>query len=143
MNAGFALDTRFGANPRKDGSTRFRLWAPGQETVSVAVEGGPLVPMARSPDGWFDAVAACPVGTRYRYRLADGMLVPDPASRAQANDVHDPSIVIDPRSYAWRNTDWRGRPWRERRAPSRANRTSAGRAPAAAGTSARFRAEPS
>ena len=113
MNAGFALDTRFGANPRKDGSTRFRLWAPGQETVSVAVEGGPLVPMARSPDGWFDAVAACPVGTRYRYRLADGMLVPDPASRAQANDVHDPSIVIDPRSYAWRNTDWRGRPWRE------------------------------
>ena len=38
MNAGFALDTRFGANPRNDGSTRFRLWAPGQETVSVAVE---------------------------------------------------------------------------------------------------------
>ena len=41
------------------------------------------------------------------------MLVPDPASRAQADDVHDPSVVVDPRRYAWRNTAWRGRPWRE------------------------------
>ena len=91
----------------------FRLWAPAQETVSVAVEGGPILPMTRSPDGWFDAIAPCPAGTRYRYRLADGTLVPDPASRAQADDVHDPSVVVDPRRYAWRNTAWRGRPWRE------------------------------
>ena len=69
--------------------------------------------MTRSPDGWFEATAPCPAGTRYRYRLADGMLVPDPASRAQAGDVHDPSVVVDPRAYAWRNPDWRGRPWRE------------------------------
>ena len=27
--------------------------------------------------------------------------------------MHDPSVVIDPRAYAWRNTDWRGRPWHE------------------------------
>jgi len=107
------MNTRFGANLLADGRTRFRLWAPAQETVSVAVEGGPLLPMTRSPDGWFDAVASCPAGTRYRYRLADGRLVPDPASRAQADDVHDPSVVVDPHSYAWRNTAWRGRPWRE------------------------------
>ena len=107
------MNTRFGANLLADGRTRFRLWAPTQETVSVAVEGGPLLPMARSPDGWFDAIASCPAGTRYRYRLADGRLVPDPASRAQADDVHDPSVVVDPHSYAWRNTAWRGRPWRE------------------------------
>ena len=50
---------------------------------------------------------------RYRYRLADGMLVPDPASRAQADDVHGPSVVIDPRAYTWRNPHWRGRPWHE------------------------------
>jgi len=103
----------FGAGIRDDGQTRFRFWAPAQETVSVAVEGGPIVPMARSPDGWFEAIAQCPAGTRYRYRLADGTLVPDPASRAQATDVHDPSVVIDPSAYAWRNTSWRGRPWKE------------------------------
>jgi malto-oligosyltrehalose trehalohydrolase len=103
----------FGAGIRDDGQTRFRFWAPAQETVSVAVEGGPIVPMARFPEGWFEAIAPCPAGTRYRYRLADGTLVPDPASRAQATDVHDPSVVIDPSAYAWRNTSWRGRPWKE------------------------------
>jgi maltooligosyltrehalose trehalohydrolase len=104
---------RFGANLLGDGRTQFRFWAPAQESVSVALEGGPILPMTRSPDGWFEATAACPAGTRYRYRLADGTLVPDPASRAQANDVHDPSIVVEPRSYSWRNAAWRGRPWRE------------------------------
>jgi maltooligosyltrehalose trehalohydrolase len=103
----------FGAGILDDGQTRFRFWAPAQETVSVAVEGGPIVPMARSPEGWFEAIAQCPAGTRYRYRLADGTLVPDPASRAQATDVHDPSVVIDPTAYGWRNTSWRGRPWRD------------------------------
>ena len=33
----------------------------------------------RSPDGWFEATAPCAAGARYRYRLADGTLVPDPA----------------------------------------------------------------
>ncbi len=107
------MNTGFGANLLADGRTQFRLWAPAQQTVSVAMEGRAPLPMTRSPDGWFDAAAPCPAGTRYRYRLAGGTLVPDPASRAQAADVHDPSVVVDPRDYAWRNTAWRGRPWRE------------------------------
>ena len=41
------------------------------------------------------------------------MAVPDPASRAQSDDVHGPSIVVDPAAYAWRNEVWRGRPWDE------------------------------
>jgi malto-oligosyltrehalose trehalohydrolase len=81
--------------------------------VSLAFEAGCLVPMQRSPDGWFDAIVPCPPGTLYRYRLADGMLVPDPASHFQPGDVHGPSAVIDPDAYTWRNTEWRGRPWRE------------------------------
>ncbi len=113
MNHGYAHDVRFGANLLASGQTRFRLWVPAQETVSVALEDGPILPMTQCPDGWFEAVAPCAAGSRYRYRLADGMLVPDPASRCQSNDVHDPSVVIDPRAYAWRNPDWSGRPWRE------------------------------
>ena len=27
--------------------------------------------------------------------------------------MHGPSLVVDPRSYGWRNTEWRGRPWHE------------------------------
>src|SRR5579859_2723171 len=105
--------TSFGAKVRPDGRTRFRLWAPAQESVSVAIENGPVMPMARTADGWFETVGEAPAGSRYRYRLSDGTLVPDPASRFQAGDVHDPSIVIDPKTYTWRNTLWRGRPWAE------------------------------
>jgi malto-oligosyltrehalose trehalohydrolase len=41
------------------------------------------------------------------------MTVPDPASRAQADDVHGDTVVVDPSAYAWRNAGWRGRPWHE------------------------------
>src|SRR5256885_12208979 len=99
MSEHFARNPPFGANLLPNGRTRFRLWAPAQEAVSVAIEGGPLVPMARSPDGWFEATAPCVARTCYRYRLTDGMLVPDPASRAQSDDVHGPSVVVDPRAY--------------------------------------------
>lgn len=103
----------FGAQVLESGQTRFRFWAPAQETVTVAMEAGAAVPMSRSHDGWFEATASCAAGTRYRYRLSDGTLVPDPASRLQDGDVHDPSVVINPHSYKWRNTGWRGRPWNE------------------------------
>jgi maltooligosyltrehalose trehalohydrolase len=113
MSGRFACAPPHGANLQDDGNTRFRLWAPAQETVSVALEGGPLLPMERSPDGWFEATVPCAAGTQYRYRLADGALVPDPAARAQADDVHGPSVIVDPRAYVWRNSGWQGRPWRE------------------------------
>jgi maltooligosyltrehalose trehalohydrolase len=102
----------FGTKRLDDGSVRFRLWAPGQETVSVAIESGGLLPMCRSTDGWFEAIAVVPDGTRYRFRLSDGLMVPDPASRAQAPDVHDASIVRTA-PFAWKHPDWLGRPWIE------------------------------
>ena len=60
-----------------------------------------------------NAVVTAPPGTKYRFRLPDGLPVPDPASRLQAGDVHDESVVVDPATYQWKNTDWRGRPWHE------------------------------
>src|ERR1700761_2123013 len=102
----------FGATRLPDGTVRFRLWAPAQETVSVAVEAGDVLPMRRDPDGWFEATARVPDGTQYRYRLADGTMVPDPASRQQADDVHGPSVVC-PETFGWKHEGWRGRPWTE------------------------------
>jgi malto-oligosyltrehalose trehalohydrolase len=103
----------FGANLIASDRTQFRIWAPAQQTVSVAVEGYPLQSMHRSDDGWFTAEIDCGPGSLYRYILQDGLAVPDPAARAQAQDVHDASVVVDPSSYRWRRPDWRGRPWRE------------------------------
>ena len=64
--------------------------------MSVAIEGRYRVPMKPAGDGWFEAEATCGAGTRYRYRLADGTAVPDPAARGQD----------------------RRRPWREHRGRS-------------------------
>ena len=70
--------------------------------------------MQRIAGDWHEAVVqALPPGTRYRYRLPDGLAVPDPASRFNPLDIHAASALIDPLAYVWRNGDWRGRPWHE------------------------------
>jgi len=109
----FAEALPFGAAISPEGQVSFRLWAPDQDAVAVAIESGPDLPMQRRPDGWFEAMRPGAVGLFYRFRLGEGTLVPDPASRGQADDVHGPSVVIDPRAYRWRNPAWRGRPWQE------------------------------
>jgi maltooligosyltrehalose trehalohydrolase len=103
----------FGANLIGKNRTQFRIWAPAQRTMSVAIDGAAQLSMSRSEDGWFAVDADCGAGTRYRYVLQDGTAVPDPASRAHHGDVHGASIVVDPGSYRWRHPDWRGRPWHE------------------------------
>jgi malto-oligosyltrehalose trehalohydrolase len=111
----YAHDMPFGAACLADGRVRFRVWAPAQTSVSVALEtAGQVLPMQAKGDGWFELVTdrAAP-GDRYRYELAGGMRVPDPAARRQDTDVHGASIVIDPRAYKWRQVGWRGRPWHE------------------------------
>lgn len=110
---GSRYELSFGASLLSDGQTRFRIWAPSQESVSVQIEGGATYPMSRLDAGWFEATIACGASTQYRYQLQSGAVVPDPASRAQASDVHGPSVVVDPSAYQWRNASWRGRPWEE------------------------------
>ena len=106
----FVRTLPFGAMTLGDGQVRFRLWAPRQPAVAVVLENDRVLPMHRADGGWFETPATCAAGSRYRYRLADGSEVPDPAARAQADDVHGPSVVVDPRAYRWRNPGWTGRP---------------------------------
>jgi maltooligosyltrehalose trehalohydrolase len=96
------------------GGVRFRLWAPGCDSVAVLLEAdGRAVPMRPQPGDFFEVfVQGAGAGTRYRYRLPDGLAVPDPSSRFQPEDVHGPSEVIDPNSYQWTEC-WAGRPWNE------------------------------
>jgi len=101
-----------GANAAGGGRTRFRLWAPSLAAVTLEVQGMAPLPMQPGPDGVFETEARCGPGARYRYRVAPGLAVPDPASRLQDGDVHDASIVVDD-AHPWRHPDWRGRPWHE------------------------------
>ena len=104
----------FGAEPRKDGTVRFRLWAPTHAEIGLEFDDREPLSMRPMREGWHELVTdrARP-GTRYRFVLPDGMRVQDPASRYQPKDVHGPSEVVDPATYAWNDADWYGRPWEE------------------------------
>lgn len=103
----------WGAEILDDGNVLFRIWAPNQPSVSLRL-GGADRPMAGRDDGWFEAVVPkVSPETQYSFVMSDGMVVPDPAARAQANDQHGPSIVTDPAAYRWQMPLWRGRPWHE------------------------------
>lgn len=92
---------------------RFRLWATGQQKVMLRLAGKDQE-MQANGDGWFTLdVSGVTPGTEYNFVLSDGMVVPDPASRAQKTDVNGPSYVVDPGSYAWRNTGWKGSRWEQ------------------------------
>ncbi|PWY48812.1 malto-oligosyltrehalose trehalohydrolase [Pseudomonas sp. RW409] len=93
--------------------TRFALWAPDAQHVSVELEHGVSLPMLPQANGWFMVVGHCPPGTRYRFNIDNEIRVPDPASRAQDGDVHGPSLVVDPRAYRWQHPHWQGRPWHQ------------------------------
>lgn len=109
----FRQDTAWGPTLLAPDRTRFRLWAPDGQGVALEVEGLAPMPMRAAGGGWFEAEAPVGAGARYRFRVSPDLVVPDPASRRQAGDVHDPSVVVDPDAYRWRHPDWRGRPWHE------------------------------
>jgi 1,4-alpha-glucan branching enzyme/maltooligosyltrehalose trehalohydrolase len=69
--------------------------------------------MPKDADGWAEiTVPGLGAGTRYGFRIGE-LVVPDPASRHQPDDVHGLSEVIDPDAYEWGDDTWRGRRWEE------------------------------
>jgi malto-oligosyltrehalose trehalohydrolase len=103
----------FGAELAERG-VRFAIWAPGATDARLHLDGH-VLPMERATDGFFVRVEeSARAGSRYAYSF-DGrdLLVPDPASRFNPEDVHAPSEVVDPGAFEWTDEQWRGRPWRE------------------------------
>lgn len=94
-------------------TTRFALWAPDAQQVSVECEGAAPHNLQRGEDGWFSVQLPCSAGSRYRYRIDGQHAVPDPASRYQPGGVDGPSQLLDPHSYTWQHPEWSGRPWHE------------------------------
>ena len=107
----------FGAELAADGGVRFRLWAPAAREVALILpEDAAALPLAMSPleDGWFGIdTDLARAGSRYRFRIDGKLDVPDPASRSNPEDVHGPSVVVDPNAFDWGDAGWKGRPWHE------------------------------
>jgi maltooligosyltrehalose trehalohydrolase len=92
---------------------RFRVWAEGQNDMTLRLPENDIQMMAAG-DGWYQIdVPGIRHGTAYQFVLQDGMAVPDPASRAQKGDVNGPSVVIDSSRYLHANRGWKGRAWEE------------------------------
>ncbi len=101
-----------GAQRDSDGQVCWQLWAPHCDHVGIVMwKDGVFIqaPMTNVGDGFFahtdhDATT----GLRYAYQLPDGQLRPDPASRWQAEGVHEPSALFFPDDFHWTDDDWPG-----------------------------------
>ncbi|ATN37724.1 malto-oligosyltrehalose trehalohydrolase (plasmid) [Rhizobium sp. ACO-34A] len=104
---------KWGAEFVGAGQVRFRLWAPGVDEVQLRLHDN-LAPMSRTDNGWHELWAdGVSAGDIYQFILPDGRAIPDPASRQQTQDVHGPSLIVDPTTFVWQNAGWCGRPWHE------------------------------
>jgi maltooligosyltrehalose trehalohydrolase len=103
-----------GALPQEDG-VLFRVWAPEAATIDLVLEPDEKSrPLEATSSGYFEGfVAGITPQQRYWYRLDNDRRFPDPASRFQPEDVHGPSVVIDPDQYVWRDNNWKGIPQEE------------------------------
>ncbi len=104
----------FGAEVQTDGCVRFRFFAPGADSIGLALGENEVLRMNAIGGGWHELVTdRAHAGTLYRFVLPDGTRVADPASRFQPRDVMGPSEVIAPGRYTWRDGAWSGRSWNE------------------------------
>jgi len=112
-----AHEMPFGARLLPDGCARFRFWAPDARRVDLVRSAGPGrgdAPMRSLRQGWFElTVPHADVSTRYAFRIDGDLVVPDPASRCNPDDVHAASALVDPLAFHWPDGAWRGRPWHE------------------------------
>ena len=79
----------------------------GVRVVEVATDADARrLPLAAEGDGYFSGTdTRGRAGNRYKYRFEDREW-PDPASRFNPHGVHGPAEVIDPRDFAWSDSEW-------------------------------------
>ena len=95
------------------GGATFRLWAPAQPRVELVIAQRGSHAMNALPGGWHQCeVREIEPGARYGFRLADGRVVPDPASRHQPDDVHGFSQWLDTGCFRF-EVPWAGRAWED------------------------------
>ncbi len=91
--------------------THFRVWAPKARKISLVISGSEQdqeEELVAEGNGYFSGAASCGAGARYKFRIDDGDVFPDPASRFQPDGPHGASCVVDPASFAWNDAEWRG-----------------------------------
>ncbi|GEK19789.1 malto-oligosyltrehalose trehalohydrolase [Cellulomonas xylanilytica] len=83
-----------------------RVWAPTAARVDLVL-GDEHVPLTADGE-WWVGDADLPHGTDYAFAVDGGPPRPDPRSAWQPQDVHGPSRVYDPGTFAWSDDGWSG-----------------------------------
>jgi maltooligosyltrehalose trehalohydrolase len=85
---------QFGAVPRADGTTTFRVWAPRAQAVGVRIV-GETRELSRADDGTFAGELRAGPGDDYLFVVDGGRPLPDPCSRCQPRGLTGPSRIVD------------------------------------------------
>ena len=84
----------------------FRVWAPGSESVAVAL-GDQRIPMGAQGAGWWVVdVDSARAGQDYGFSLDGGAPLPDPRSPWQPAGVHAASRLVDHHAFPWTDARW-------------------------------------
>ena len=104
----FPWEQPLGAHPIDADTTRFRMWAPRPERVSVRL-GGSDHPLSDDGHGVLSADLPARHGDDYCF-VADGSELPDPSSRWQPDGIRGRSRVVDPTRFDWTDAGWQAPP---------------------------------
>ena len=105
------LNHQFGAILDESlGQCRFQLWAPNKSQVELLLmDSDRSIAMEKTGQFHYAVVDDIRAGERYAYRLPNGNIRADPASRYQPDGVHESSAVVS-RSFDWTDQSWLGLP---------------------------------
>jgi maltooligosyltrehalose trehalohydrolase len=86
---------RYGPQIMENG-VLFNLWAPSATSVELLEVGQSPRALSCDDDGWYQGFSpTAHSGSRYQFRINGELVVPDPASHFQPDDVSEPGEVID------------------------------------------------
>lgn len=92
--------------------TSVTVWAPLATEVQLQTEKG-SVPLQKQQYGyWRGSTHLLQAGDRYFF-VVDGKSIPDPASLAQPDGVHGPSMVMDIERFSWTDENWYNMPLKD------------------------------
>ncbi|HKK69408.1 MAG TPA: malto-oligosyltrehalose trehalohydrolase, partial [Bacteroidales bacterium] len=93
-------------NPDKKSCSAL-VWAPDARAVSIVNQASKKHDLNQSAYGYWEAHdVPLSEGDLYQIYLNDDKKFPDPASLAQPQGVHGPSMVTDLTSHSWNDQDW-------------------------------------
>jgi maltooligosyltrehalose trehalohydrolase len=100
-----------GATAVAGGGWNFTVWAPRRKQLELHLVGErhAVRPMRRDSLGYHSVVVDdVQAGAKYLYRFSNHQERPDPASRRQAEGVHNASELVDLQSFGWTDQNWKG-----------------------------------